>query len=59
MSRKRATGLHERSTRFLPDTNVFIAAAKSGWTRTTDLVLRIVDGEVDLIERTYFMPLPV
>jgi predicted nucleic acid-binding protein len=49
MSRKRATGLHERSTRFLPDTNVFIAAAKSGWTRTTDLVLRIVDGEVDLI----------
>jgi len=33
----------------LLDTNVFIAAAKRGWTRTTDLVLRLVDGEEDLI----------
>lgn len=41
--------MHERSTRFLLDTNVFIAAAKRGWTRTTDLVLRLVDGEEDLI----------
>lgn len=49
MSRKKATELHERSTRFLLDTNVFIAAAKRGWTRTTDLVLRLVDGEEDLI----------
>ena len=49
MSRKRATGLHERNTRFLLDTNVFIAASKRGWTRTTDLVLRLVDGEEDLI----------
>ncbi|MDD2755371.1 MAG: hypothetical protein PHS80_07555 [Methanothrix sp.] len=41
--------MRERSTRFLLDTNVFIAAAKRGWTRTTDLVLRLVDGGVDLI----------
>ena len=31
------------------DTNVFIAAAKRGWTRTTDLVLRLVEGDEDLI----------
>ncbi|MDD4652423.1 MAG: hypothetical protein PHQ34_09350 [Methanothrix sp.] len=31
------------------DTNVFIAAAKRGWTRTTDLVLRFIEGEEDLI----------
>jgi predicted nucleic acid-binding protein len=49
MSRKRATGLHERNTRFLLDTNVFIAASKRGWTRTTDLVLRLIDGDDDLI----------
>lgn len=41
--------MHERSTRFLLDTNVFIASAKSGWTRTTDLVLRLIEGEEDLI----------
>jgi predicted nucleic acid-binding protein len=49
MSRKRATGLRERNIRFLLDTNVFIAAAKRGWTRTTDLVLRLIEGEEDLI----------
>src|SRR5512137_2964844 len=49
MSRKRATELREINTRFLLDTDVFIAAAKRGWTRTTDLVLRLVDGEEDLI----------
>lgn len=31
------------------DTNVFIAAAKRGWTRTTDLILTLVEGEEDLI----------
>lgn len=41
--------MHARSTRFLLDTNVFIAATKSGWTRTTDLVLRLIEGEEDLI----------
>ena len=28
--------MHERTTRFLLDTNVFIAAAKRGWTKTND-----------------------
>ena len=41
--------MHARSTRFLLDTNVFISASKSGWTRTTDLVLRLIEGEEDLI----------
>ncbi|MBO8180634.1 MAG: PIN domain-containing protein [Archaeoglobus sp.] len=30
-----------RSTRFLIDTNVFIAAVKKGWTKTTELVLHL------------------
>jgi len=41
--------LHERCTRFLLDTNVFIAAAKRGWTKTTELVIRLIDGQEDLI----------
>jgi predicted nucleic acid-binding protein len=41
--------LLERNTRFLLDTNVFIAAAKKGWTRTTELVIRLIDGQEDLI----------
>jgi len=41
--------LHERSTRFLLDTNVFIAAVKRGWTKTTELVIRLIDGQEDLI----------
>ena len=41
--------MHERSTRFLLDTNVFISATKRGWTGTTDLVLRLIEGEEDLI----------
>lgn len=49
MSRKRATGLRERNTKFLLDTNVFIAAAKKGWTKTTELVIRLIDGPEDLI----------
>ncbi|MGA9098189.1 MAG: PIN domain-containing protein [Methanotrichaceae archaeon] len=31
------------------DANVFIAASKKGWTRTTDLVLRLIDGQEELI----------
>lgn len=31
------------------DTNVFIAAAKRGWTRTTELVIRLIEGQEDLI----------
>ena len=31
------------------DTNVFIAASKRGWTKTSELVLRLIEGEEDLI----------
>ncbi len=31
-----------QSTRFLIDTNVFIAAIKRGWTKTTDLILHLL-----------------
>jgi predicted nucleic acid-binding protein len=41
--------LHERTTRFLLDTNVFIAAAKRGWTKTTELVIRLIEDQEDLI----------
>lgn len=41
--------MHERNTRFLLDTNVFIAAAKRGWTKTTELVIRLITGQEDLI----------
>ncbi len=41
--------MHERSTRFLLDTNVFIAAVKRDWTKTTELVIRLIDGQEDLI----------
>jgi predicted nucleic acid-binding protein len=44
----RATRLHEKSTRFLLDAN-FIAASKRGWTGTTDLILRLIDGQEELI----------
>jgi predicted nucleic acid-binding protein len=49
MLRKRAIGLHARNTRFLLDTNVFISASKRRWTRTTDLVLTLIEGEDELI----------
>jgi hypothetical protein len=41
--------LLERNTRYLLDTNVFIAAAKRGWTKTTELVITLIDGPEDLI----------
>ncbi|WP_318249229.1 hypothetical protein [Geoglobus acetivorans] len=31
--------MQEENTKFLIDTNVFIAAIKKGWTKTTELVL--------------------
>ena len=34
--------LQERYTRFLIDTNLFIAAVKKGWTKTTDLILNLL-----------------
>jgi hypothetical protein len=33
----------------LLDTNVFIAAAKKGWTRTTEMAIGLLDGPEDLI----------
>ena len=44
--RKRLTRLRRRrSRRFLLDTNVFIAAFKSGWTRTTELLLELLTNK--------------
>jgi len=34
-----------KSKRFLVDTNVFIAAFKSGWTKTTELLLELLTNE--------------
>jgi len=36
--------LQEGSTRFLIDANVFIAAVKKGWTKTTELVLHLLSN---------------
>lgn len=36
--RTKATGLHVRNTRFLLDTNLFIATAKDGWTGPQTLI---------------------
>ena len=47
--RKRLTGLLERSTKFLIDTNLFVAAVKSGRTKSTELLLRLVEGTWDLV----------
>lgn len=46
--RKRLTGL--RKKRFLLDTNVFIAAFKTGYTKTTQLILRLLsDPNIELV----------
>lgn len=37
--------MQERSTKFLIDTNVFIAAVKKGWTKTTELVLHLLSNQ--------------
>ncbi len=34
--------MREENTKFLIDTNVFIAAVKKGWTKTTELVLHLL-----------------
>jgi hypothetical protein len=38
--KKRQINLPDEDTRFLIDTNLFIAATKSGWTKSTDLIFR-------------------
>jgi len=46
--RKRLTGLQKK--RFLLDTNVFIAAFKTGYTKTTQLILRLLsDPNIELV----------
>lgn len=39
----------DRSTRFLIDTNLFVAAIKSGKTRSTELLVRLIEGPWDLV----------
>ncbi len=39
----------ERSTKFLIDTNLFVAAVKSGKTKSTDLLVRLIEGTWDLV----------
>ncbi len=37
-----------RSSRYLLDNTVFIAAVKRGWTKSTELVYRLLDGPAEL-----------
>jgi len=40
--------LPARSSRYLLDNNVFIAAVKRGWTKSTELVYHLLDGQAEL-----------
>ena len=39
----------ERCTRFLIDSNLFIAAVKSGWTKSSELLSTLLDGSTELV----------
>ena len=39
----------ERSTKFLIDTNLFVAAVKGGKTKSTELLVRLIEGTWDLV----------
>ncbi|ALV63865.1 hypothetical protein ADU37_CDS21680 [Thermococcus sp. 2319x1] len=39
----------KKNTRFLIDTNVFIAAVKKGWTKTMDLLLYLLTSDYELV----------
>jgi predicted nucleic acid-binding protein len=41
--------LPERSIRFLIDTNLFVAAVKSGKTKSTELLVRLIEGIEELV----------
>jgi predicted nucleic acid-binding protein len=41
--------LPKKNTRFLIDTNVFIAAVKKGWTKTMDLLLYLLTSDYELV----------
>lgn len=47
-SKRRATDLLERDSKFVLDTNLIIAAVKSGWTRSTDLLFTILLSDATL-----------
>lgn len=49
--RREETKLPEKSSRrFLADTNLFIAAVKEGWSRSTDLVLKLItEPSIELV----------
>lgn len=40
--------MHARSSRYLLDNTVFIAAVKRGWTKSTELVHHLLDSPVEL-----------
>lgn len=40
--------MHARSSRYLLDNTVFIAAVKRGWTKSTELVHHLLDSSVEL-----------
>ena len=46
---KRETELPERCTRFLIDSNLFIAAVKNGWTKSSKLLSVLLDGSFELV----------
>jgi len=41
--------LPERCTRFLIDSNLFIAAVKSGWAKSSELLSVLLDGSFELV----------
>jgi hypothetical protein len=47
-SRWRATSLPVRSSRYLLDNTVFIAAVKRGWTESTELIYHLLDSSAEL-----------
>ena len=47
--KKREIELPERCTRFLIDSNLFIAAVKSGWAKSSELLSVLLDGSFELV----------
>ena len=41
--------MQDRNTRFLIDTNLFVAAIKRGRTKSTELLLKLLEGPWDLV----------
>jgi predicted nucleic acid-binding protein len=47
--RRKATSLPERNSSYLIDNTVFIAAVKKGWTKSTELILHLLDNSAELL----------